>query len=70
MVTSIKSILIGLITFILILSELILGFGTLAVINIPRAIIPIKAFKIHLSKVSNFIGDLTCPLYTSDAADE
>ena len=59
MVTTIKSILIGLITFILILSELILGFGTLAVINIPRAIIPIKAFKIHLSKVSNFIGDLT-----------
>ena len=59
MVTTIKSILIGLITFILILSELILGFGTLAIINIPRAIIPIKAFKIHLSKVSNFIGDLT-----------
>ena len=59
MVTTIKSILIGLITFILILSELILGFGTLTVINIPRAIIPIKAFKIHLSKVSNFIGDLT-----------
>ena len=59
MVTTIKSILIGLITFILILLELILGFGTLAIINIPRAIIPIKAFKIHLSKVSNFIGDLT-----------
>ena len=59
MVTTIKSILIGLITFILILSELILGFGTLTIINIPRAIIPIKAFKIHLSKVSNFIGDLT-----------
>ena len=57
--TTIKSILIGLITFIFILSELILGFGTLAIINMPRAIIPIKAFKIYLSKVSNFIGDLT-----------
>ena len=57
--TTIKSIIVGLITFVLIISELILGFGTLAIINIPRAIIPIKAFKIHLSKVSNYIGDLT-----------
>ena len=56
---AIKSLLVGSITFILILSELILGFGTLAIINIPRAIIPLKSFKIFLSKVSNFIGDLT-----------
>ena len=55
----IKSLLVGSITFILILSELILGFGTLAIINLPRAIIPLKSFKIFLSKVSNFIGDLT-----------
>ena len=57
--TTIKSIIVGLITFVLIISELILGFGTLAIINIPRAIIPLKGFKIFLSKVSNYIGDLT-----------
>ena len=56
---AIKSLLVGFITFILILSELIIGFGTLAIINLPRAIIPLKSFKIFLSKVSNFIGDLT-----------
>ena len=57
--TTIKSIIVGLITFVLIISELILGFGTLAIINTPRAIIPLKGFKIFLSKVSNYIGDLT-----------
>ena len=56
---NIASSLIGLITFLLILIELIIGFGTLAIINIPRAIIPIKIFKIYLAKVSNIIGDLT-----------
>jgi hypothetical protein len=35
----IKSNLVGLITFLLILVELIIGFGTLAIINIPRAVI-------------------------------
>ena len=55
----IKSIFIGLITFILILVELIIGFGTLAIINIPRAFIPIKSFKVFISRVSNYIGDLT-----------
>ena len=50
---------IGLLTFILILLELIIGFGTLAIINIPRGIIPFKVFKIFLAKVSNVIGDLT-----------
>ena len=55
----IKSVFIGLITFILILVELIIGFGTLAIINIPRAIIPIKSFKVFISRVSNYIGDLT-----------
>ena len=55
----IKSSLIGLITFILIIVELTIGFGTLAIVNIPRAVIPIKAFKISLAKFSNFIGDLT-----------
>jgi len=48
-----------LITFLLILIELIIGFGTLAIINIPRGIIPLKIFKIYLAKVSNIIGDLT-----------
>ena len=55
----IKSNLVGLITFILILVELIIGFGTLAIINIPRAVIPLKSFKIFLAKISNKIGDLT-----------
>ena len=55
----IKSNLIGLITFFLILVELIIGFGTLAIINIPRAVIPLKSFKLFLAKISNKIGDLT-----------
>jgi len=55
----IKSSLIGLVTFILIIIELTIGFGTLAIVNIPRALIPIKLFKISLAKFSNFIGDLT-----------
>ncbi len=56
---NIASSVIGLITFVLILIELIIGFGTLAIINIPRGIIPLKIFKIYLAKVSNIIGDLT-----------
>ena len=56
---NIASGFIGIATFVLILFELIIGFGTLAIINIPRGIIPIKAFKIFLAKVSNYIGDLT-----------
>ena len=56
---NIASSFIGLVTFILILIELIIGFGTLAIINIPRGIIPFKAFKIFLAKISNIIGDLT-----------
>ena len=56
---NIASSAIGLITFVLILIELIIGFGTLAIINIPRGIIPLKIFKIYLAKVSNIIGDLT-----------
>ena len=56
---TIKSFLIGLITFILITFVLIIGFGTLTIINIPRIIIPFKSFKIFLSKVSNIIGDIT-----------
>ena len=55
----IKSNLVGLITFLLILVELIIGFGTLAIINIPRAVIPLKSFKLFLAKISNQIGDLT-----------
>ena len=55
----IKSNLVGLITFSLILVELIIGFGTLAIINIPRAVIPLKSFKLFLAKISNKIGDLT-----------
>jgi len=56
---TVKSFLIGLITFILITFVLIIGFGTLTIINIPRIIIPFKSFKIFLSKVSNIIGDIT-----------
>ena len=55
----IKSSFIGFVTFVLILINLIIGFGTLAILNIPRALLPIKSFKVFLSKVSNFIGDLT-----------
>ena len=55
----IKSNLVGLITFLLILIELIIGFGTLAIINIPRAVIPLKSFKLFLAKISNQIGGLT-----------
>ena len=56
---AIKSSFVGLITFLLILIELILGFGILAIINIPRALIPLKSFKLFLAKISNKIGDLT-----------
>ena len=56
---NIASSVLGLTTFLLILIELIIGFGTLAIINIPRGIIPLKIFKIYLAKVSNIIGDLT-----------
>ncbi len=55
----IKSSFVGLITFILIVVILIIGFGTLTIINIPRIIIPFKFFKVFLSKVSNYIGDIT-----------
>ena len=55
----IKSSIIGLITFILIILELIIGFGILAIVNIPRAIIPLKPFKIFLARFSNQIGDIT-----------
>ena len=55
----IKSNLIGLITFILILVELIIGFGILAIVNIPRALFPTQGFKIYLSKLSNRIGEIT-----------
>ena len=47
----IKSTLIGFFTFILIVTELTIGFGTLAIINIPRARFPLKSFKIKLSKI-------------------
>ena len=56
---TVKSFLIGLITFILITFVLTIGFGTLTIINTPRIIIPFKSFKIFLSKVSNIIGDIT-----------
>lgn len=59
MMQTIKSFLIGLITFILITFVLMIGFGVLTIINIPRIIIPLKSFKIFLSKVSNIIGDIT-----------
>ena len=55
----IKSNLVGFFTFILIIVELTIGFGTLAIINIPRAIFPFQSLKIKLSKVSNTIGEYT-----------
>lgn len=55
----IKTNLIGILTFTLIIIELIIGFGTLAVVNIPRIVIRTNRFKIFLSKISNTIGELT-----------
>ncbi|MDB3951759.1 acetyltransferase [Gammaproteobacteria bacterium] len=55
----IKSNIIGFFTFILIVVELIIGFGTLTIVNIPRAIFPFKSLKIKLSKISNTIGEYT-----------
>ena len=55
----IKSNIIGFFTFILIIVELIVGFGTLTIVNIPRAIFPFKSLKIKLSKISNTIGEYT-----------
>ncbi len=55
----ILSSFVGLITFVLLLVVLILGFSILTVFNIPRALLPIKSVKILLSKVSNVIGDIT-----------
>ena len=54
-----KSNIIGFFTFILIIVELIVGFGTLTIVNIPRAIFPFKSLKIKLSKISNTIGEYT-----------
>ena len=54
-----KSFFIGLTTFFLIIFVLVICFGTLTIINIPRIIIPLRSFKIFLSKVSNVIGDIT-----------
>tara|TARA_B110000091_G_C13814584_1_gene476993 strand:- start:776 stop:1663 length:888 start_codon:yes stop_codon:yes gene_type:complete len=54
-----KSNLIGIITLLLILTELIIGFSTLALVNIPRALIRTKKLKISLYKLSNWIGEIT-----------
>lgn len=55
----IKSSLVGFITLILIIIELTIGFGTLAIVNIPRAVFPFKSLKIKLAKISNSIGEYT-----------
>ena len=55
----IKSSLVGFITLILIIIELTIGFGTLAIVNVPRAVFPFKSLKIKLAKVSNSIGEYT-----------
>jgi 1-acyl-sn-glycerol-3-phosphate acyltransferase len=55
----IKSSLVGFITLILIIIELTIGFGTLALVNVPRAIFPFKSLKIKLAKISNSIGEYT-----------
>ena len=54
-----KSNLIGIITLLLILTELVIGFSTLALVNIPRALIRTKKLKISLYKLSNWIGEIT-----------
>ena len=54
-----KSNLIGIISLVLILTELIIGFSTLAIVNIPRIVVRTQRFKIFLHNVSNTIGELT-----------
>ena len=54
-----KSNLIGIISLVLILTELIIGFSILAIVNIPRIVLRTQRFKIFLHKVSNTIGELT-----------
>ncbi|MDA0775559.1 MAG: acetyltransferase [Proteobacteria bacterium] len=36
-----------------------IGFGTLAIVNVPRAIFPFKSLKIKLANISNNIGEYT-----------
>jgi len=55
----IKSSLVGFITLILIIIELTIGFGALAIVNVPRAIFSFKSLKIKLAKISNSIGEYT-----------
>tara|TARA_B100001094_G_C18072745_1_gene740966 strand:- start:83 stop:970 length:888 start_codon:yes stop_codon:yes gene_type:complete len=57
--SKIISSIIGFVTLILIIVNLTIGFGTLAIVNIPRIIIPLNTFKVALSKFSNTLGDLT-----------
>ena len=54
-----KSNIIGVISLFLILSELIIGFSTLAIVNIPRTVIRSQKFKVFLHKLSNQIGEVT-----------
>ena len=58
MVGLLSRLIVGSITFILIVFVLFIGFGTLAVLNLPRAVIPFRTFKVLLSHISNFIGDI------------
>jgi 1-acyl-sn-glycerol-3-phosphate acyltransferase len=58
MIGSVKRLFVGTITFILIVFILTIGFSTLVILNLPRIIIPFESFKVFLSKVSNFIGDI------------
>ncbi len=56
---ALKTNFVGIITCVLIIVELIVGFGTLFLVNIPRAFFPKESFKKYISKISNKIGDLT-----------
>ena len=58
MIGLLRRLIVGSITFILIVFVLFVGFGTLAVLNLPRVVLPFRAFKVLLSHVSNFIGDI------------
>ena len=58
MVGLLRRLIVGSITFILIVFVLFIGFGTLAVLNLPRVVIPFRTFKVLLSHISNFIGDI------------
>ena len=53
------SVLIGILTFMLVIIELTIGFSILAIVNVTRIFIRSKSFKIKIAHLSNTIGNIT-----------